>query len=228
MSYCIRCGRQTDNEDFVCDDCRRKDGFVPDPAVQGAALPGQAGTEAKPGAEQPPSGSPSAAREENAPPPTDCGQWQPRANAGPPPYIYGDRGYGSYGAPWQAPYFVPPAPADRSKLPLNKCGVIGMIFSLAALLFFILMFVIVVAVVMQNPQWFENPFYEPTEEEIMLLGGSVFFPLLFSFLCAVTGTVLSAVGLARYRRFRAVGFAIAGLVIGVVMLLSLFSMFTGV
>ena len=25
MSYCMRCGKQTDNEDFVCDECRRKE-----------------------------------------------------------------------------------------------------------------------------------------------------------------------------------------------------------
>ena len=37
MSYCMRCGKQTDNEDFVCDECRRKDSAVSGAAVQGAA-----------------------------------------------------------------------------------------------------------------------------------------------------------------------------------------------
>ncbi len=37
MSYCMRCGKQTDNEDFVCDECRRKEGAVSGAAGQGAA-----------------------------------------------------------------------------------------------------------------------------------------------------------------------------------------------
>ena len=40
MSYCMRCGKQTDNEDFICDECRRKEGAVSDTAVQD--IPAQA------------------------------------------------------------------------------------------------------------------------------------------------------------------------------------------
>ena len=59
----------------------------------------------------------------------------------------------------------------------------------------------------------------------MALGMGAFFLLVGAFGFSVTGVSLSGVGLARYKRFRAVGFAIAGLVIGIMILLMTISVF---
>ena len=52
MSYCVRCGKQTENEEFVCDECRRKEG-----AVSGAAGQGAAEQRLQPAGEVPPAAS---------------------------------------------------------------------------------------------------------------------------------------------------------------------------
>ena len=154
MSYCMRCGKQTDNEDFVCDDCRRKQNAAAEaePFEQGGA---RAGGEGMPNAGRPGTGA--EGRPQQFPPnpeggaPADGQGWQPRAAAGQPYY---NSPYGSVpNTPWAAPY-VPPepiAPADRSQLPLNKCGLIGMIFSLAAVVSFLAMIIVLFALFAQNP-----------------------------------------------------------------------------
>lgn len=116
-------------------------------------------------------------------------------------------------------------PVDRSGLPLNKCGLLGMIFSLAGLFCWIGMMILVVAFLASNPEAFENPYYQPPESELMVFGMGAFFLLIGAFAFAITGISLSGVGLARYRRYRAVGFAIAGLAIGIIILLITMSMF---
>ena len=214
MSYCIRCGKQTENEDFICDECRARQS----PAANAGAPDAQGGAE-NAGAQQ---GSPQGGA---GVPPAGGQGWQPRANTEQP---YRNTPYGNAPyTPWAAPYVppAPPEPVDRSKLPLNKCGLIGMIFSLAAVFLFILMFIIVVAAIAQNPEWVDNPFYEPTAGEMAGLMLGVLIPLFLGFASSVTGIVLSSVGLARYKRFRSVGFAIAGLAVGVITLLIFLSFF---
>ena len=210
MSYCMRCGKQTDNEDFICDECRRKEGAVTGAAGQGAAEQPRQPAENVPPAAHPQEG------------------WQPRAAAGQPYY---NSPYGSVpNTPWAAPYVpdvqpVMAGPVDRSGLPLNKCGLLGMIFSLAGLFCWIGMLILVVAFLASNPEAFENPYYQPPESELMVFGMGAFFLLIGAFAFAITGISLSGVGLARYRRYRAVGFAIAGLAIGIIILLITMSMF---
>lgn len=202
MSYCIHCGQQTDNEDYICDDCRARHS-----AGEGGSVPG--GSVAQ------------GVGAQSARPAGTAGAEQPRP-ASSMPYGYYGPGYDPYAAPWVP---VPPVRADRSKLPLNKCGLVGMIFSFASVFCFILMFVIVLVIISQNPQWVDNPYYEPTSGEMAGLVLSILAPLVLSFGCSVTAIVLSGVGIARYKRFRAVGFAIAGLVIGGIMFFTFISMF---
>ena len=223
MSYCMRCGKQTDNEDFICDECRRKEGAVSDTAVQD--IPAQASDGGADAAANGRQGAEFQSAADNRP---QAG-WQPRAAAGQPYY---NSPYGSVpNTPWAAPYVlngVQPAmawPVDRSGLPLNKCGLVGMIFSLAGLFCWIGMLILVVAFVASNPEAFEAPYYQPPESELMVFGMAAFFLLVGAFAFAITGISLSGVGLARYRRYRAVGFAIAGLVIGIIILLITLSMF---
>lgn len=214
MSYCMRCGKQTDNEDYVCDDCRQKE------------------ADTKVNAEK---------TEENGAQPPFAGQGNDAGRQGnywAPPPQYGAPNANGYGVP---PYngYVPPympyaadPPVDRSKFPLNRCGLLGMIFSLAGLACWLGILILVVVFVGSNPEAFNDPYYQPPESELMAFGMGAFFLLVGAFAFAVTGVALSGVGLARYKRFRAVGFAIAGLVIGVMILLmtiSVFgSIFTGV
>ena len=220
MSYCMRCGKQTDNEDFVCDECRRKEGAVSGAAVRDA--PAQASDGGADAAANGRQGAEFQSAADNRP---QAG-WQPRAAAGQPYY---NRPYGSVpNTPWAAPY-VPPepiAPADRSQLPLNKCGLIGMIFSLAAVVSFLAMIIVLFALFAQNPQWLDNPYYQPTTEEMATVMMSIILPLIFTPAFSVTGVVLSSAGIAMRKRFRAVGFAIAGLTVGIVMLLVFLSLFS--
>ena len=55
---------------------------------------------------------------------------------------------------------------------------------------------------------------------------SIILPLIFTPAFSVTGVVLSSAGIAMRKRFRAVGFAIAGLTVGIVMLLVFLSLFS--
>ena len=295
MSFCMRCGKQTDNADFICDDCRREQERPEEEATQNfsaANTEGRAEDSAGKlhGAETDgfgmDGGQPSSPQDDdkNVPPQRQSGanenvppQWQPGPNGNvpprwqpgtngnvppqwrpgpngnvppqwrpgpngnvplqwrpgpnenvPPQWQPGPNGNVPpqgvlYGTPWSAPY-TPPPPVDRSKFPLNKCGLIGMIFSLAAFICFIAIFFVAFAFIAQHPEW-ADPFYEMTYAEVFSMMIGVLVPLLFAGIFSVTGVILSAVGLARYRRFRSVGFAIAGLVIGVIVLLILISIF---
>lgn len=198
MSYCMRCGKPTENENFICDECAQKE-IAQESA--GANSPNQ------------PSSQPS--NQPNQPP-----NQQPN-------------NYGCQGAAWAAPYAqgagpYAAAPTDRSKLPFNKCGLIGMIFSLIGLLCLIGIFVLAVSFVMSNTEILENPYYQPSGSELMAVGAGVLLLMFGSFAFSVTGISLSGVGLARYRRFRAVGFAVAGLAIGIVALFITFALTTSV
>lgn len=199
MSYCMRCGKQTDNEDFICDECRRKEGAVSGAAGQDA--PAQASDGGADAAANGRQGAEFQSAADNRP---QAG-WQPRAAAGQPYY---NSPYGSVpNTPWAAPY-VPPepiAPADRSQLPLNKCGLIGMIFSLAGLFCWIGMLILVVAFVASNPEAFETPYYQPPESELMVFGMAAFFLLVARLPLQLRVYPFQASGWARYRRYRAVG-----------------------
>lgn len=186
MSYCMKCGRQTDNADFICDECRAKQ------------------------AAQPPAGG----HAEQSAPPAQAGQGTQGAPANNAP---------AYNA--SAPGALYDPAKDRSLLPFNKCGLIGMIFSMAAFVFFFAMIAFAASAMLQTPGWLTDPMFEPTEEDLFRVGLAAIVPLFLSFGSAAAGVVLSAVGIARYRRFRAVGFAVAGLIIGAAMFLVLISMF---
>lgn len=205
MGYCIKCGKQTDNADHICDDCAKlQAGTVEDTAAEQAeAVPQDALQDAQ--------------GETRASDAFGSAQGGQGANA----QSAGGQGYNAYGAPYP-PYGAASGsiyPIDRSGFPMNKCGLIGFIFSVASFFCFVAIFFSVFSFIGQHAEWFENPNFQPTMDELMELVSAVLVPMLFSFVFAVTGVVLSAVGLARYRRFRAVGFPIAGLVIGALILL---------
>ena len=69
MSYCIRCGKQTENEDFICDECRARQS-----AAANAGAPDAQGGAENAGAQQ---GSPQGGA---GVPPAGGQGWQPRAN----------------------------------------------------------------------------------------------------------------------------------------------------
>ena len=212
MSYCMRCGKQTDNEDFICDECRRKDSAVSGAAGQDA--PAQASDGGADAAANGRQGAEFQSAADNRP---QAG-WQPRAAAGQPYY---NSPYGSVpNTPWAAPY-VPPepiAPADRSQLPLNKCGLIGMIFSLVAAGCLILA-VSVIGFGLDAAM--ENIVADAKEVAPVLLILSViavglvsFLPMVASWVLAALGVVFSAVAVARRKRFRGWEMGVAGIVIG--------------
>lgn len=155
MSYCIRCGRQTENEDRICDGCRARQ-----PAAESAAgVPVQGG--------------------------------------------------------------VPPAASET--LPFSRAAKLGLIFSLVAaglLIWVVLLFTI---------GWDAAEVSTGANDDaggfilflsvVFVFGIVSFLPMVASCVLAALGVVFSAVAVARRKRFRGRGEAVAGLIISAAVLL---------
>lgn len=161
MSYCIRCGRQTENEDCICDGCRARQ-----PAAESAA------------------GVP--------------------VRGGVPPALGGAKGA-----------------APSAALPVDRIGRKGMLFSfiaVACIIFLFLMVEIFIDGLTASIESEQGDFILFLVVSLPLLAG-VWLPLLASCGFSVAGIVCSSVALARRKRFRGWGEAVAGLIISAAVLL---------
>lgn len=107
----------------------------------------------------------------------------------------------------------------REGRPVDRCGKSGMIFSLVSVGCLLLM---VVALFWASDMM--DHFVDQSQGAGIVLGISYFMlllgisalPLLLSGIFSAVGIVCSSIALARRERFRGVGFAVAGLVVGLV------------
>ena len=114
------------------------------------------------------------------------------------------------------------AAPEGAALPPNKCGILGMSFSIAGLVSLVLLAAVATAFVLRYPELAEGTIRHPVEAEVAWFVLGVLVTLLLSFGFSAAGTALSIVGLVRRRRYRFAGFAVAGLAVGAAVLLLLF------
>lgn len=107
---------------------------------------------------------------------------------------------------------------SKPVLPVNKIGIVGFVFSLLSLILIISMFIAAVGFVASNPDFVNDPNYYMRNEEFLAFAVGIFLCMLFAGLFAIVGVSISGVGVARKKRTRLYGFAIAGLVISCVVL----------